>query len=388
MLPWFNPAYISAGLVAVLVGFTSSAAIIFSALQSLSADVSIVDSWFLVLGLGMGFSTLGLSLYYKQPILTAWSTPGAAIMVTGLNGMSVDVAVGAFIFSSAMLVLVGLSGVFNKLVKVIPNSIAGALLAGVLIPFALNALQSFESNLTLGLVMLGGFIVSHVLLPRYSVLITLVVGILVVVAQNQGPPIPFDLTFASPVWVSPSFSWAAIISLGIPLFVVTMASQNLPGIAALRTANYQAPASPLVGWTGFTGLITAPFGGFAFNLAAITAAICMTEEVDPDPKQRFRASVWAGIFYVLLGLFASSITALFFAVPEALVMIIAGLALMSTIGSSLHMALAEVQQRLPAMITFITTASGISISGIGSAFWGLVFGLTMIGIMQLRQKQG
>ena len=388
MLRWFNPAYISAGLVAVLVGFTSSAAIIFSALQSLSADVGIVDSWFLVLGLGMGFSTLGLSLYYKQPILTAWSTPGAAIMVTGLNGMSVDVAVGAFIFSSAMLVLVGLSGVFNKLVKVIPNSIAGALLAGVLTPFALNALQSFESNLTLGLVMLGGFIVSHVLLPRYSVLMTLVLGILVVVARDQGPPIPFNLTFASPVWVTPSFSWAAIISLGIPLFVVTMASQNLPGVAALRAANYQAPASPLVGWTGFTGLITAPFGGFAFNLAAITAAICMTEEVDPDPKQRFRASVWAGIFYVLLGLFASSITALFFAVPEALVMIIAGLALMGTIGSSLYMALADVQQRLPAMITFVTTASGIAIGGIGSAFWGLAFGLTMIGIMQLRQKKG
>jgi len=254
MLRWFNPAYISAGLVAVLVGFTSSAAIIFSALQSLSADVGIVDSWFLVLGLGMGVSTLGLSLYYKQPILTAWSTPGAAIMVTGLNGMSIDVAVGAFIFSSVMLVLVGLSGIFNKLVKVIPNSIAGALLAGVLTPFALNALQSFDSNLILGLVMLGSFIISQVILPRYSVLITLVLGVLVVVIQNQGPPIPFNLTLASPVWVTPSFSLAAIISLGIPLFVVTMASQNLPGIAALRAANYQAPASPLVGWTGFTGL--------------------------------------------------------------------------------------------------------------------------------------
>ena len=386
MLRWFNPAYISAGLVAVLVGFTSSAAIIFSALQSLNPDIGIVDSWFLVLGLGMGASTLGLSLYYKQPILTAWSTPGAAIMVTGLNGMSVDVAVGTFIFSSLMLVIVGLSGAFNKLVKVIPSSIASALLAGVLTPFSLNALQSFESNLTLGLIMLAGFIISQVLLPRYSVLITLVLGILVVVVQDQGPPIPFNLTLASPVWVTPSFSLAAIISLGIPLFVATMASQNLPGIAALRAANYQAPASPLVGWTGFTGLITAPFGGFAFNLAAITAAICMTEEVDPDPKQRFRASVWAGVFYVLLGLFASSITALFFAVPEALVMIIAGLALMGTIGSSLHIALADIQQRLPAMITFVTTASGISIGGIGSAFWGLVFGLALIGLMQLRQK--
>ena len=386
MLRWFNPAYISAGLVAVLVGFTSSAAIIFSALQSLNADVAIVDSWFLVLGLGMGVSTLGLSLYYKQPILTAWSTPGAAIMVTGLDGMSIDVAVGAFIFSSVMLVLVGLSGVFNKLVKVIPNSIAGALLAGVLTPFALNALQSFDSNLTLGLVMLGGFIVSQVIMPRYSVLVTLVLGIVVVVTQNQGPAIPFNLALASPVWVTPSFSLAAIISLGIPLFVVTMASQNLPGIAALRAANYQTQASPLVGWTGFTGLITAPFGGFAFNLAAITAAICMTEEVDPDPKQRFRASVWAGVFYVLLGLFASSITALFFAVPEALVMIIAGLALLGTIGSSLNMALDDVQQRLPAMITFITTASGISIAGIGSAFWGLVFGLALLALMQLRQK--
>ncbi|MDP6190193.1 MAG: benzoate/H(+) symporter BenE family transporter, partial [Gammaproteobacteria bacterium] len=274
MLRWFNPAYISAGLVAVLVGYTSSAAIIFQALQTLGAPRAMADSWFLVLGLGMGITCIGLSIYYRQPILTAWSTPGAAIMVTGLADMSIGAAVGAFLFSSALLVIVGISGLFTRLVSIIPPPIAAALLAGVLMPFALQALASLNTDLVLGLSMLISFFISHLWWPRYSVLITLTIGLLVAVQQSPHLFQAIHLHTASPLWVTPEFNLAAIISLGVPLFIVTMASQNLPGIAALRTANYQAPASPLVGWTGFTGLLTAPFGGFAYNLAAITATIC------------------------------------------------------------------------------------------------------------------
>lgn len=377
MLRYFNPAHISAGFVAVLVGYTSSAAIIFQALQSLGADKAVADSWFLVLGLGMGVSCIGLSLFYRQPILTAWSTPGAAIMVTGLTGMSIEAAVGAFLFSSALILLTGLTGLFGRLVKLIPGNIAAALLAGVLTPFALNALASLESNIFLGVVMIGSFIIGLRMLPRYSVLITLVAGLIVVFGQTPDLLLGIDLQLAKPVWVTPSLESSALIGLGIPLFIVTMASQNLPGIAALRTANYDAPASPIITSTGTLGLVTAPMGGFAYNLAAITAAICMTEEVDKDPKQRFRASVWAGIFYLLVGIFAASITSLFFAVPKAFILLIAGLALLSTIANSLNIALADDKQRLAPTLTFITTASGVSIFGIGSAFWALVLGLTL-----------
>ena len=385
MLRYFNPAHISAGFVAVLVGYTSSAAIIFQALQSLGADKAIADSWFLVLGIGMGVSCIGLSLFYRQPILTAWSTPGAAIMVTGLTGMSIEAAVGAFLFSSALILITGISGLFDRLVKLIPSSIAAALLAGVLTPFALNALASLETNLFLGVVMIASFIIGLRISPRYSVLITLAAGLAVVFSQTPNLLSGVDLQLAKPVWITPSFEVPAIISLGIPLFIVTMASQNLPGIAALRTAKYDAPASPIITSTGIMGLITAPMGGFAYNLAAITAAICMTEEVDKDPKQRFRASIWAGIFYTLVGIFAASITSLFFAVPQAFILLIAGLALLGTIANSLHIALANEHQRLAPVLTFITTASGVSLFGIGSAFWGLVLGLSLHMFMQLKK---
>ena len=377
MLRYFNPAHISAGLVAVLVGYTSSAAIIFQALQALDADKAVADSWFLVLGLGMGITCIGLSLFYRQPILTAWSTPGAAIMVTGLSGMSIESAVGAFLFSSALILLTGLTGIFDQLVKLIPANIAAALLAGVLTPFSLNALTSLESNLILGVVMIVSFIAGLRWLPRYSVLLTLMAGLLVVFTETPNILAGINLQLATPVWVQPKFELSVLISLGIPLFIVTMASQNLPGIAALRTANYDAPASPIITSTGIMGIVTAPMGGFAYNLAAITAAICMTEEVDKDPKQRFRASVWAGVFYTLVGIFAASITSLFFAVPKAFILLIAGLALLGTIANSLNIALADDKQRLAPFLTFITTASGVSIFGIGSAFWALVLGLTL-----------
>jgi benzoate membrane transport protein len=306
-------------------------------------------------------------------------------MVTGLSDMSIEAAVGAFLFSSVLLVSVGVSGLFERLVKMIPTTIAAALLAGVLTPFAIQAMAGLNNDLWLGLIMLISFFGSQLWWPRYSVLITLSMGLLVALQQNQNLFSTINLHLANPVWVTPKFDITAIISLGVPLFIVTMASQNLPGIAALRAANYQVPASPLVGWTGFTGLLTAPFGGFAYNLAAITAAICMTDDVDKDPTQRFRAAVWAGGFYLLVGCFASSITSLFFALPKTLMLMLAGLALMGTIASSLNTALAAPQQRLAATITFITTASGLVIAGIGSAFWGLVFGLLVNAVLERKR---
>ena len=372
---FFVPAHISAGFIAPLVGYTSSAAIIFQAANSTGANDAMITSWFWALGLGMGLSTIGLSLFFKQPILTAWSTPGAAILVTSLAGVPMAEAIGAFLLCSVLLTLVGLSGWFDRLIAFMPQSIAAAMLAGVLLPFAMHMIMSLESQLVLVLMMIMTFFISRVFWPKLAIMVTFLMGIMIAGVQNLIVWQSLSLQISSPIWTAPEWSLSATIGVAIPLFIVTMASQNLPGIVVLRSHGYDAPAAPLITWTGITGLLMAPFGGFAFNLSAIMAAICMGKDVDADPQQRYRSAVWAGLFIVATGIFADSLTGLFNSLPQALVVSIAGLALLGTISSSLSAALVQESERIPAMITLITTASGVALWGIGSAFWGLVLGV-------------
>ncbi|MDB0001707.1 benzoate/H(+) symporter BenE family transporter [Oceanospirillaceae bacterium] len=375
---FFVPAHISAGFIAPLVGYTSSAAIIFQAANSTGANDAMITSWFWALGLGMGLSTIGLSLFFKQPILTAWSTPGAAILVTSLAGVPLAEAIGAFLLCSVLLTLVGLSGWFDRLMAFMPQSIAAAMLAGVLLPFAMHMIMSLESQLALVLTMIMTFFISRVFWPKLAIMVTFLMGILIAWVQNLIIWQSLSLQISSPIWTTPEWSLSATIGVAIPLFIVTMASQNLPGIVVLRSHGYDAPAAPLITWTGITGLLMAPFGGFAFNLSAIMAAICMGKDVDTDPQQRYRSAVWAGLFIVATGIFADSLTGLFNSLPQALVISIAGLALLGTISSSLSTALVRESERIPAMITLITTASGVALWGIGSAFWGLVIGVSAL----------
>jgi len=371
---WFNPAHISAGFIAPLVGYTSSAAIIFQAAHNIGASDAIISSWFWALGIGMGLSTFGLSMFYKQPILTAWSTPGAAILVTSLAGLSMAEAIGAFLVSSLLITLVGLSGWFDKLMSYLPKSIAAAMLAGVLLPFAMNVLLSLENQFGLVIAMIATFLISRVIWPRLAVMLTLLVGVVFAASQNLIVWQSISLGLSTPVWTTPEWSISSIIGVAIPLFIVTMASQNVPGLVVLRSHGYDAPAAPLITWTGITGVLLAPFGGFAFNLAAIMAAICMGKSVDDDPKQCYRASVWASFFLVASGVFAGTLTGIFNSLPQALVIAIAGLALLGTIGNSLNDALGTESERIPAIVTLVTTASGVAMWGIGSAFWGLILG--------------
>lgn len=375
---FFVPAHISAGFIAPLVGYTSSAAIIFQAANSTGANDAMITSWFWALGLGMGLSTIGLSLFFKQPILTAWSTPGAAILVTSLAGVPMAEAIGAFLLCSVLLTLVGLSGWFDRLMAFMPQSIAAAMLAGVLLPFAMHMIMSLESQLALVLTMIMTFFISRVFWPKLAIMVTFLMGIMIAWVQNLIVWQSLSLQISSPIWTTPEWSLSATIGVAIPLFIVTMASQNLPGIVVLRSHGYDAPAAPLITWTGITGLLMAPFGGFAFNLSAIMAAICMGKDVDTDPQQRYRSAVWAGLFIVATGIFADSLTGLFNSLPQALVISIAGLALLGTISSSLSTALVQESERIPAMITLITTASGVALWGIGSAFWGLVIGVSAL----------
>jgi len=362
-----------AGFVAVLVGFTSSVAIVFAAAQALGASAAQTASWMWALGLGMGLTSLGLSLWYRQPVLTAWSTPGAAL-IAATQGFGLAEATGAFLACALLIMVAGYSGLFQRMMGRIPMAIAAALLAGVLARFALNATSATATAPVLVVAMALAYLAGRRAWPRYAVPGVLVAGIVVAALQGRIHLEGVTLAWTAPVFVMPTFSLPALVGIGLPLFVVTMASQNLPGVAAQRASGYEIPVSPVVGTTGLASLLLAPFGGYALNLAAITAAICMGREAHEDPARRYTASAMAGVFYIALGLAGGAVAGLLAAFPPELVAAVAGLALLGTIAGGLSTALAHEAHRDAALLTFVVTLSGLTVAGIGSAFWGVVAG--------------
>ncbi len=378
-----------AGFVAVLVGFTSSVAIVFQAAQAFGATPAQITSWMWALGLGMGLCSLVPSLILRQPVMVAWSTPGAAVLATaGLaGGFTMGEAIGAFMISALLITLAGVTGWFERVMNRIPMEIAAALLAGVLARFGLQAFAAAQTALPLVLLMLMVYLVSRRLAARYAVVITLAAAVALVATQGQMAWSAVQLELALPVFTAPQFSVAAAVSLAIPLFVVTMASQNLPGVAVIRASGYDLPISRLITLTGLATLVLAPFGAFALNFSAITAAMCMGPEAHADRNRRYTAAVACGAIYVAIGLFGAVITGLLTAFPKELVVAIAGLALLGTIGNGLAAALRDESHREAALITFLVTLSGVVIVGVGSAFWGVVAGSIALFVQQYRRSQ-
>ena len=378
-----------AGFVAVLVGFTSSVAIVFQAAQAFGATPAQITSWMWALGLGMGLCSLVPSLILRQPVMVAWSTPGAAVLATaGLaGGFSMGEAIGAFMISALLITVAGVTGWFERVMNRIPMEIAAALLAGVLARFGLQAFAAAQTALPLVLLMLMVYLVSRRLAARYAVVITLAAAVVFVASLGQMAWSAVQLELALPVFTAPQFSVAAAVSLAIPLFVVTMASQNLPGVAVIRASGYDLPISRLITLTGLATLVLAPFGAFALNFSAITAAMCMGPEAHADRNRRYTAAVACGAIYVAIGLFGAVITGLLTAFPKELVVAIAGLALLGTIGNGLAAALRDELHREAALITFLVTLSGVVIVGVGSAFWGVVAGSIAIFVQQYRRSQ-
>lgn len=383
LLKDFSVSAVIAGFVTVLVGFTSSAVIVFQAAQALNASPTEIGSWMWALGLGMGLTCIVLSLRYRVPVVTAWSTPGAAMLITTAAGLRLQEAIGAFLVSAALITLCGFSGWFERMMNRIPVSIASGMLAGVLLRFGLDIFTAMQTQFGMTFAMFCTYLIVRRVRPRYAVVCALGLGILIAGAQGILRVDAIQLQLAEPVWMMPQFSIGSLIGVALPLFVVTMASQNVPGVAVIRASGYSLPISPLIGWTGAATLVLAPFGAFALNLAAITAAICMGREAHDDPARRYVAAVAAGVFYMLIGVFGATVSSVFAAFPEELVLTIAGLALLGTIGNGLATALTHEQQREPALITFLVTASGVTLFGIGSAFWGLVAGAFAIAIVQV-----
>lgn len=381
-------APLSAGFVTVLVGFTSSAAIVFQAAASAGASAAQISSWIWALGLAMGLTCIGLSLRYRAPVVTAWSTPGAALLVTALAGVSMAQATGAFLFCAALILLAGLTRGFERVLNRIPPGIAAAMLAGVLVRFGMEVFVAMGHRFGLVCAMFLAYLLARRLLPRYAVVTVLLLGSGIAAAQGLLDFGSLRLALAVPVFTAPEFDLRTLIGVGLPLFVVTMSSQNVPGVAVLRASGYQrVPVSPVIAWTGLVNLLLAPFGCYAINLAAITAAICTGREAHEDPARRYLASVFAGVFYLLVGLFGATVGALFAAFPRELVLALAGLALFGTIGGGLATAMKDESSREPALVTFLVTASGITLGGIGSAFWGVVAGAVALAILRPRDPQ-
>ena len=380
-------AALAAGFVTVLVGFASSAVIVFQAAQALGASEGEIASWMWALGLGMGVTCIALSLRYRMPVVTAWSTPGAAMLIASSTGVPYAEAIGAFVLSAILMAVAGFSGVFERSLSRIPVSLASGMLAGVLLRFGLDVFVSMQTQLLMALAMFVTYLCGRRLFPRYAVIATLAMGIAIAAASGLLHLETVRLEWARPVFTTPALSLASLFGIALPLFIVTMTSQNVPGVAVIRASGYQVPISPVIGWTGVVNAVLAPFGAFALNLAAITAAICMGREAHHDPDRRYVAAICAGLFYVLIGLFGATVAALFTAFPKELVMAIAGIALLGTIGNSLAAALREESEREPALIAFLVTASGVSFAGIGSAFWGLLAGALTLLVWR-RKREG
>ena len=378
-----------AGFVAVLVGFTSSVAIVFQAAQSFGATPAQITSWIWALGLGMGLCSLVPSLLLRKPVMVAWSTPGAAVLSTAgaAGSFSMGEAVGAFMVCSLLVILVGATRALERVADRIPMEIASALLAGVLARFGIQAFAAAQTALPLVLLMVGTYLVARRIAARYAVVVTLVVGILWVLITGQMAWSMEPVRLAMPVFVAPQWSVSAIVSLAIPLFVVTMASQNLPGMAVIRASGYELPVSRLITMTGWASLVLAPFGAFALNFSAITAAICMGPEAHEDRSKRYTAAASCGAIYIVIGLFGALVTGLLTSFPKELVVAIAGIALLSTIGNGLASALRDERHREPALITFLVTLSGITLMDIGSAFWGVVAGSLALFVQQYKQSR-
>lgn len=376
---------IVAGFVAMMTGYTSSLVLVFQAGRAAQLSDAQVSSWIWALSIGMAFSTILLSLRFRTPVVVAYSTPGAALLIAALPHVPYADAIGAYIVCAVLITAVGLTGWFDALMKRVPAGIASALLAGILFEIGIEIFHAAQYQTALVLTMFFVYLFMKRLLPRYAILTTLVVGSAVATALGLIDFSRLHVALARPVFTMPHFSLSVAVSLGVPLFVVAMASQNMPGLAVLRADGYTTPSTPLISTTGIASLLLAPFGSHGITLAAITAAICTGPEAHEDRHKRYTAAIWCGLFYLVAGIFGATIAALFAALPKALVVSVAALALFGSIMSGLTNAMSSVREREAALVTFMVTSSGLTLLSIGSAFWGLVAGVVTQVVLNARR---
>ncbi len=377
---------IFAGFITFLVGISVSAVLVIQAAQILGATSEQISSWFWALGLGIGISGLFLSWKFKYPVATSWSTAGLALIIATGSGYTLYEAIGAFFICGLLTAILGFSGVFKKALSYIPQSLTSAMLAGVLLKFGIALFASLQTNWGFILSILAIYILSKRIWPRYSIVLTVIGGIAVcpLFMEFHTPVVQWSL--AQPVWMAPEFSWSSILGLAFPLFVINMASQYLPGIAMIQSYGYKPHINQLIGWTGLSQTLLAPFGCYSVNIAAISAAISLDDQVHPDPAKRYIAGMSCGFFYILVGLFAATLTSLLMSFPQVFIKPLAGIALFGTIGHNIALAFHDIEEREATLMTFLFSASGVQFLGIGSAFWGLIFGIIVMLVFKFKTK--
>ncbi|TPK89802.1 benzoate/H(+) symporter BenE family transporter [Mesorhizobium sp. B2-4-17] len=371
--------------VAAIVGFGGTLAIVIAAAKAVGATQVQTASWVTTICLAMAIESLWLSWRTKMPVITAWSTPGLALMAAS-SGFSIGEAVAAFIVTGILLTATGLFRPLTQLISRIPPSVASGMLAGIVVTFALNAVKTVPVDPWLILPLIAAFFIIRLFNPALSVLAVLIGGGLAAFLTGRvgGLPTPELSTLTL---IAPDFTVKAMIGLALPLYLVTMASQNLSGLAVLRAAGYHPEPGPLIGVTGLFSLLSAPFGGSTTNLAAISAAICTGPDVHPDPAERWKTGPFYALAYLIFAIFGASLVAIFAVLPQSLIVLVAGLALMASLANALAIALKDEGERMAATVTFAVTASGLTLFGVGAAFWGLIAGLTVLFLDMLKKRQ-
>lgn len=370
---WISPTI--AALISVIVNYGGTFILVFQAAKVAGLSPEMTASWIWSISIGVGVTGIWLSYRYREPIITAWSTPGVAFLVSALAVTSYPEAIGAYMISAAGFIVLGLSGMFERFVRLIPPGIASGLLAGILLQFGISAFGGAEVDPLLVVVLFVAYVVLRRFTSRYAIVGILVIGLLYLFLMEKVDFSNFQLAIASPVFVVPEFSLHTLLGVALPLFMITLTGQYMPGMLVLRNDGFKTSANPILTVTGLGSLLTAPFGSHAFNVAAITAAICTGKDAHEDASKRYIAGIACGIFYTIIGIFGVTLAALFLVLPATFIATLAGLALLGTIGGSLAGALAEPKGRETALITFLATAANVTLLGVGGAFWGLVAGM-------------
>ena len=376
-----------AGLVSVIVNYGGTFILVFQAAKVAGLSPELTASWVWSISIGVGVTGIVLSWTAREPIITAWSTPAAAFLITALATTPYAEAIGAYLLSAAAFVALGLSGYFEKAIRLIPPGIAAGLLAGILLQFGIGAFGGMSIDPVLAGLLIMAYLVLKRFTARYAVVGILVLGLAFLLIEDRVDLSGLALQLAAPVFTMPAFSLNATLSVALPLFLITLTGQYMPGMLVLRNDGFKTSANPIVTVTGLGSLLMAPFGSHAFNIAAITAAICTGREAHEDPSRRWIAGIAAGVFYILVGVFGVTLAALFMAFPATFITTLAGLALLGAIGGSLAGAMADAQAREASLITFLAAAANISLVGIGGAFWGLVIGLVAHAVLNGRLPQ-
>lgn len=363
-----------AGFLAVLVSYSGPLAIFFQAGASAGISTEMMTSWVWAISMGAAVSGIILSIWLKAPVVTAWSAPGTALLVSLFPELSLNEAVGAYITAAIIIFIIGVTGTFDAFVRAIPKGIAAGMMAGILFQFGVGAFTAIETTPALAIGMLVSYVVFRRMTPKYTLVLLLITGVILAVVLENASLSGVGWSLAVPQFIQPEWTLGSTLSLAVPLVVVSLTGQFLPGMAIIQGAGYPVKAKPIIGVTSLVSMPMAFFGGITTVVAAITAAICTSKDAHEDPSRRYIAGVFNGVFYLVGGLFAGTIVSLFTSLPAAFVAVLAGLALLGAISGNLFSALEDANHREASLITFVVTASGMSLYGLSSAFWGVVIG--------------